>query len=288
MGIGSWRTLSEMRLAAAKNAAKDAKAIILLQAENERLAPPSTPLALPPPATSPTTDSKPTLGVQRVEALGLLTDLARRGYFATPTPMILLFQLSRALPPNVRKVPQPAYMIDANGNFGPGFAEFFGLTGSEEASLQAGLSTWKDDMDRAIQTRTTVRRADDSSVILEVNPVDEAAAMRERFTALLKERLGAERFRLFKDLNSGPRPVEEEALPAIFTGNANFFGEASATYTVKRSPTGVSVDYKLKSPDGSNTGSGGGNGGSSMNPEALREQLIKAHGPVMKLLPVDF
>lgn len=285
LGFGSWRSLSRLQGAAAESEARDARAIALLQTQNERLTAQSIRSATPRPAPEPT-QPMTTVGLPRTEALDFLMDLARGGYFATPSPTMLLRRLGTSASPYMKVLPQPAYMINANASFGPGFAEFFGLSEGEALSLQSALAGWRGEMEAALHARTVVRRDDDGAVVLEVSPVDGASALSAKFTALLQQGLGPERFRLFKELNTNSRPPDDAMLPAQMTGNMNFFGEGTATYTVKRTPNGVSVNYSIKARNGSSGGSAGAR--QPATSEALREQLLAIYGPVMKLIPADF
>jgi hypothetical protein len=289
LAFGSWWKLSSLQTVSAKAAARDVAAIAELRAENERLA--GRPVAAPvtPPDPVLVAAAEPVVrGASRVEALDYLADLGRRGYFATPSPMTLLRQLNGPTGSSLRRVAQPAYMINATGDFGPGFAEFFGLAPAEAQALQAGIADWQEEMERALAAHTTVRREADGSVVLSVAAVPEAEALRGRFTSLLLEGLGPERYRAFLSLNAGQRPIEQGLLPASITGNVNFFGESAGTYTLRQTQGRLSVSYNLRSATGSSSGGGSSGGGTGDSPEAMRERLIKTHGPVMKLLPVDF
>jgi hypothetical protein len=190
--------------------------------------------------------------------------------------------------PNLQYARRPAYMIDASGQLDEGFGEFFGLSAEADTALRTGMAEWNAEIERALRASTTVQRQQDGSVVLQVSPLTEATAFRDRFDALLRQALGRERFAAFQAFNGTAWFGENGQFPAMLTGNTNFFGEGTAMYTLRKpDATRLSVSYTLKSASGSSGGAGSSSSAAS-TPEAMRESLLRTYGPVMKLLPADF
>lgn len=197
----------------------------------------------------------------------------------------------------------PAYVVDHAGNLSPNFAEFFGLSENEAATLQSVAHSVSEQIDREARANATITETGPDAYEITIPSAVDAETLRAQFISTFQSVLGEARYHLFARLSGETdsetvmqRIRENPTLPpemivamqeaAARSGPSSFFNAfgAEAT-TITFAKAGSGIRYAIRRGEG---GSGGGGtifGGAS-NP--MIAQFESEYGPAIDLLPADF
>ena len=202
--------------------------------------------------------------------------------------------------------PLPAYAISSDGHFDSRFAELFGLEESAVATLEATTTALLKRLGEAEAERASARLTENGALVLDLQPVPDAAKYRDQFVAAMLQTLGSDRYATWTDLigaiaSGGPRELFDDfgGVPGTITITARSDGTYVAIRKMKTGngsrPTAVRAGRIVAIDSDFGRGSAPVAGQPRAAPETAatlrakdRDELAALLGPLSKLLPPGF